>query len=213
MEEKLEQYEFSGPTKENVIKMMHIQCENTLNIPHDELDGRTFFEDTVINGKPEGFIRITRGIEKKPLYNDYLKTGGVLNVLNPRVNEEMDLNLKEIQNIYCDKVLAIDKWKNKNSELWSNLPPKLVWAGGGELETLLLRNFCENISEKFGNEEYDFTGQAIIKAVSYLREWQYTKNHVCNFQTPVDAITEERQEIYDRKIKFIIDRGIQCDFI
>ncbi len=143
----------------------------------------------------------------------YLKTGGVLNVLNPRVNEMMDINLNEIHKTYSDKILAIDKWKNKSSELWSNIPPKLVWAGGGKLETKLLMDFCEKLNEKFGKDEYDFQGQGIIRAVSYLREWEYGRNTLCNFEKPVDAIMKERQEIYDRKINFLTDRGIQCDFI
>ncbi len=42
MKDKIAEYSLSGPTKESVLKMTYIQCENALNVPIKELNGRTF---------------------------------------------------------------------------------------------------------------------------------------------------------------------------
>jgi hypothetical protein len=48
--------------------------------------------------------------------------------------------------------------------------------------------------------------------VSYLRNWSVTPNAISSGAKPIDAIIEERQDIYENKISFLKEMGIETDF-
>ncbi|MGB7002594.1 MAG: hypothetical protein WBE22_11445 [Halobacteriota archaeon] len=62
-------------------------------------------------------------------------------------------------------------------------------------------------------KEFDTRGDAIITAITNLREWQFLPNEVCSGMLPIDAIIEEREEIYERKSAFLEEMHIECDFV
>ncbi|NQE06554.1 hypothetical protein C5S32_11855 [ANME-1 cluster archaeon GoMg1] len=55
-------------------------------------------------------------------------------IFHPKIRESRDSELKKLFSQCEDKKEAIRIWKDTSSELWSNLPPKLVRAGGGKIE-------------------------------------------------------------------------------
>lgn len=62
-------------------------------------------------------------------------------------------------------------------------------------------------------EEFNSQGAAVIFSLKLLRMWQFKNNPICNNKKPFDAISEQRQGIYNRKNKLLKDMGIKCDFI
>lgn len=136
--------------------------------------------------------------EKEFAYKSvYSKTGGVLNIFNPKIREGMDSELKKLFSQCEDEKAAIMIWKDTPSELRSNLPPKLVWAGGGRIEGELLLEFLQYLTRKVRRKEFDTQGDSMITAIRNLREWQFQSNEICSGMTPVDAIIEEREKIYE----------------
>ncbi|MTK11177.1 MAG: hypothetical protein F8N39_03525 [Clostridiaceae bacterium] len=220
---------FSAPTRECAKKILYIQCENAINIPRTELNGRTIYEETVATGKADALTKFVPNIKKQLIYKEYLKmlplkkqeflyesvytkTGGILNVFNPSVKENMDIQLKMLKRENPVHKEVISKWKDINSELWSNLPPKLVWCGGGSQEIALLSDLSKEMETYIGEVSFECVGEAVLMALKFLRAWQYKENHICDNRKPVEAIIEERQQVYYRKISFLKDIGISCDF-
>jgi hypothetical protein len=216
------------PTKESAEKTARIQIECTLDNPLHDLDNRTPYEDIVLNKSASNFFRVCKYIQKSPILKDYekemplsheefsynsvySKTGGVLNLFNPEITESMDMELKKLLDGY-DKKKAIGIWKETPSELWSNLPPKLVWAGGGKTEFELFNDFMEKLAELMEGREFETRGKAITKSLMFLRAWQMAPNTICSDANPADAIIEERQRIYKNKISFLKEMGIKTDF-
>lgn len=230
MQGKIVNTECWGPTKESLVKFMNIHCENSINVPQDRLDGKTFYEHAILSGKVDEILKLAPEIKISPMFKDYMRllglkkqeliytsvyarTGGILNLFNPPVKESMDLDLKILKKQISNFSEVIKVWKDTNSELWSNLPPKLVWGGGGKLETELLIAFSKEISIAAKREEFNSQGDAVIFSIKFLRGWQFRNNPICNNKKPFDVIIEERQEIYNRKSKLLKDMGIKFDFI
>ncbi len=107
------------------------------------------------------------------------------------------------------------EWKDTPSELWSDLPQKLVWAwaGGGKIERELLLDFLQYLTRKVKRKEFDTPGDSMLTALRNLREWQFISNEICSGMAPVDAIIEERKEIYERKSAFLQEMLIETDFV
>ncbi|MDI6885260.1 MAG: hypothetical protein QMD22_02725 [archaeon] len=227
---RLELFDFSLPTKESVEKVILIQIECNLNIPSPELNDRTPYEDIVINKSVSNFFNAFPFIKKMPTFkyyqrmlplsekefaykSVYSKTGGVLNIFNPKIREGVDSELKKLFSQCEDEKEAIRTWKDASSELWSNLPPKLVWACGGKIEGELLLDFLQYLTRKVRRKEFDTLGDSMITAIKYLREWQFISNEICSGMAPVNAIIEERKEIYERKSAFLQEMLIETDFV
>lgn len=143
----------------------------------------------------------------------YSKTGGVLNIFNPQLRESMDSELKTLFSRCEDEKEAIRLWKDRPSELWSSLPPKLMWAGGGKIERKLILDFGQYLTRIVQRKEFDTRGDALITAIQHLRVWQFQPNVICFRMIPIDAIIEERKEIYNRKSAVLEEMRIVCDFV
>jgi len=217
------------PTKESAKKITLIQIECALNKPYPLLKNRTPFEDTIIHKNASNFFEMSPYLKRASFFkyyqrmlplNDreftyrsvYSKTGGLLNIFNPRIKEAMDNKLKELMNKYEHKKEAIGIWRDTASELWSNLPPKLVWAGGAYIENQLLKDFLEQLTDRMRGRGFDSNGDCLISSIKFLREWQFKPNRVCFWKAPVDAIIEERQRVYERKLSFLQKMQIETDF-
>ena len=143
-------------------------------------------------------------LNNRTLYDD---------IFHPKIRESMDSELKKLFSQYEDEKEAIRIWKDTSSELWSNLPPKLVWAGGGKIEGELLLDFLQYLTRKVRRKEFDTLGDSMITALRNLREWQFISNEICSGMAPVDAIVEERKAIYERKSAFLQEMQIETDFV
>jgi|GEM_PF-1159556 len=218
------------PTRESAEKITLIQIECALNKPYPLLKNRTPFEDTIIHKNASNFFGMSPYLKKMPFFkyykrmlplNDreftyksvYSKTGGLLNIFNPRIREAMDNKLTELMDEYEDKREAIGIWKNTASELWSNLPPRLVWAGGAYIEGHLLKDFLEQLTDRMEGRGFDSNGDCLISSIKFLRQWQFKPNIICFGKAPMDAIIEERQRVYERKISFLQKMQIETDFV
>jgi hypothetical protein len=227
---RLELFDFSLPSKESVEKVILIQIECNLNIPSPELNDRTPYEDSVINKSASNYFNAFPFIKKMPIFKYYQrmlrlsekefvykavysKTGGILNIFHPKIRESMDSELKKLFSQYEDEKEGIRIWKDTSSELWSNLPPKLVWAGGGKIEGELLLDFLQYLTRKVRRKKFDTLGDSMITALRNLREWQFISNEICSGMVPVDAIIEERKGIYNRKSAFLREMLIGTDFV
>lgn len=225
----IELFNFLLPTKESVEKVISIQVECNLNIPSRELNDRTPYEDVVINKSASNFFNAFPLIKKSPAFKYYQrmlplsekefvykavysKTGGVLNIFHPKMRESMDLEFKKLFSQCESEKEAIMMWKDRPSELWSNLPPKLVWAGGGKIEDELLLDFLQHLTGKVRVKKFETLGDSMMTALKHLREWQFQSNEICSGMAPVDAIIEERKEIYERKSAFLQETLIETDF-
>lgn len=216
------------PNQLSAVKLFLAQIEFSINESYEQLDGKTLYEYTIINNDNSGILKILLELKNSPILEEYnkmlpldkteflyqsvyRKTGGVLNLFHGEINESMDGELKELFGKNEDKNKAIKLWRDTKSELWSSLSPKLVWAGGGKLEKELLLQFCDKLTDIMQGKQFYTQGSAIIKSIEYLRAWQLAYNEVCD-DTPMNAIIKEREEIYNRKIKFLKEMNIECDF-
>lgn len=218
------------PTEESSRKILLIQIEVILNVSDENvLNNKTPFEDTIIHKNPSNFFNAFPVIKKTPFFHEYLrmlplnnsefkyksvysKTGGLLNLFNPTINENMDKELKRLLNEYKDEKEAISIWKDTPSDLWSNLPPKLVWAGGGKIEGELLIDFLRELTYNMEGKGFGSQGDAILSSLQILRTWQSIPNEICSYKKPMNVITEEREKIYKRKISFLQQMQIETDF-
>lgn len=163
------------PTKESGEKTNSIKIGSSLNQPFEELGDRTPFEDAIIHKSANGLLRLFPYLKRTPLFREYRrrlplnesefiyksvysKTGGVLNLFNPEIREDMDDELKTLVAKYGDERKAIEIWRVRPLELWSDLTPKLVWAGGGEEEMRLLEDFLTKLTERFDGERFKKQG-------------------------------------------------------
>ena len=226
----LQHFNFSFPTKESAEKVGLIQIECYLNIPATELNNRTPYEDVVRNKSATNFFNTFPVIKEAPLFeyyqqilslsekefaykSVYSKTGGVLNIFNLQIRESMDSELKTLFSRCEEEKEAIRLWKDRPSELWSNLPPKLVWAGGGKIERELILDFSQYLTRMVRRKEFDTRGDALITAIQHLRVWQFQPNEICSGMAPINAIIKEREEIHERKSAFFKENHIECDFV
>lgn len=226
---RLEIYNYWVPTRESADKISFVQIECALNKPYPLLKDRTPFEDTIIHRSASNFFGMSPYLKKMPFFkyykrmlplNDreftyksvYSKTGGLLNIFNPRIREAMDNKLSGLMDKYEDKREAIGIWKNTASELWSDLPPGLVWAGGAYIENQLLKDFLEQLTDRMEGRGFHSEGDCLISSIKFLREWELRPNIVCLGKAPIDAIIEERQRVYERKLSFLQEMQIETDF-
>ena len=227
---RLELFDFKLPSKESAEKVVLIQIECNLNIPSQELNDRTPYEDIVITKSASNYFNAFPIIKKAPTFKHYQrmlplsekeivykavysKTGGILNIFHPKIRESMDSELKKLFSQCEDEKEAIRIWKDTPSELWSNLPPKLVWAGGGKIEGELLLDFLQYLTRKVRRKEFDTLGDSMITALRHLREWQFISNEFCSGMAPIDAIVGEREKIYERKSAFLQEMLIETVFV
>ena len=168
-------------------------------------------------------------LERTSLFDDYLaqlesprsegryveaynKSGGVLNLLSEPVTAEDDefwqqLVAEQIEGrtFASEEERAAawreieQKWNETPNELFSNLTPAQVWAGGGEQEMELLQDFMEQMNEECGDQGYPSQGAMIMASLSCLRLWQVMPQPVLGGRAPGEIIVEERSQILRRK--------------
>ena len=228
-QENIKYTEFWIPTKQSAEKIKLMNVEASINISNKNLDSRTMFEDVLIRKNIENIFNRVPEIKISVFYKEfkkmlslkpqnfkyasvYSKTGGLLNIFNPTIKESMDKELNLQINSYEDKEKAINIWKDTKSELWSDLTPKLVWAGTGKLEIELSNDFFSYLSSIVNNRPFNTEGEMVLEALKALRGWQVAPNRICGGLKPMDAIAQEREKIYVRKINLIRELGIECDF-
>ncbi|EJO5349239.1 hypothetical protein NRP93_003405 [Clostridium botulinum] len=217
------------PNDEVAEKIILIQIECSLNEKYEKLENNTLFieamkrkdssavleiapklKDTNILGLYERMLPLTK---VDLMYaSAYSKTGGVLNLFNGKISENMDIQFKELSSEFKDKNEVIKKWKDEPSELWSGLTPAQVWAGGGKVEKALLMDFLSKLTELMQGKQFSTKGAAFINCIDVLRTWQLNKNDICGGKTPMEAIIEERNLILKDKIEFIKENNMECDF-
>ena len=215
------------PNQLSAVKLFLIQIECSINEAYEQLDGKTLYEYTILNNDSSGVVKVLPEIKGSSILNEYermlplnkveflyqsvyKKTGGILNMFYGEIKENMDEVLKELSEEKEDMNKAIEMWKDTESELWSGLKPKHVWAGGGPLERELLLDFCRQLTEIMQGQQFTSQGTAIIKSLEVLRKWQLKYNEICK-GIPVEEIIKEREEMYQRKIKFLKDMNINVD--
>lgn len=218
------------PNKRTADKMLLIQIECSINQKYEALNGKSLYEYTLINKDSSGVLKVDPQILNSPIFreyenklplgkeefiykNVYSRTGGILNLFNPEVKENMDSNLKNLEKEIDDKNVVVEKWRNMRSEIWSGLTPSLVWAGGGNIEKLLLVDLCKNLTDRFCDVKFHNEGSAVLNSLEFLRRWQTTPNKICAGKRPMDAIVDERQKILIEKLILLNKLGIKNDFM
>jgi len=217
------------PTKESGNKIVRIQFENMMNVPYEQLNDRTIFEDSIIHGNADNCFKMSPLLKKSPLskiliqmlplqpkafrYNSvFSMTGGVLNLFNPKINESQNEELHALLQKYPDKQEAIRAWRETPQDCWGELTPNLVWAGGGEQENKLLQDFLDKLTDKMESVPFLSEGECLLESIKFLRTWQFINNSVCGNMKPHFAILEERAQIFQQKIKLLKEMNIENDF-
>lgn len=142
----------------------------------------------------------------------YQKSGGLLNIFAEKVTEADDdfwhqLVKERIEGVdFPDEEARAsawreieDIWNRTPSELFSNLTPAQVWAGGGKNEAALVGEFMEHLGEQCGDRGYSSPGEIIRASLMCLRTWQMTPQQALGWRTPTEVILEERDEILREK--------------
>nr|WP_251861243.1 hypothetical protein [Clostridium sp. Marseille-Q2269] len=218
------------PNDEVAEKIILIQIECSLNEKYEKFHNNTMFIESMKRKDSSPVLEIAPKLKNTnildlykrmlPLTNGdfiyasvYSKTGGVLNLFNEKVSENIDIQFKELSGKFQDKNEVVKNWINEPSELWSGLTPAQIWSGGGKVEKALLMDFLNKLTELMNGKQFNSKGAAFMSSIDVLRAWQLNKNDICEGKTPMEAIIEERDIILKEKIEFIKSKNIECDFI
>lgn len=225
----LDLYSFWVPTEEAGKRHTQITVECWANIPMPYLDDRTPWEVSVTEGRETVLATLPDYLKRSSLFDSYRaqlesprpegryveaysKSGGVLNLLNEPVTAEDDefwqqLVAEQIEGRTFangeERAAAWreieQRWNETPNELFSNLTPAQVWAGGGEQEMELLRDFMERLNEECGDQGYPSPGAMITTSLICLRIWQVMPQSGLSGRAPGEIIIEERSQILRRK--------------
>jgi hypothetical protein len=225
----LELHSFWLPTEEAGERHLQAGVECWANIPMPYLDDRTPWEVSVTEGREAVLTILPDHLKRSPLFDSYLaqlksprpggryveaynKSGGVLNLLNEPVTEEDDEFWQQLVTEQIEgRTFASQeeqaaawreieqKWNETPNELFSNLTPAQVWAGGGEQEMELLRDFMERMNEECGDQGYPSRGAMITASLQCLRLWQVMPQRALGGRAPGEIIVGERNQILRRK--------------
>lgn len=220
---------FWVPTEEAGERHLQARVECWANIPVPYLDDRTPWEVSVTEGREAVLATLPDYLKRSPAFDRYLaqlesprpegryveaygKSGGVLNLLNEPVTAEDD---EFWQQLVAERIEGRtfaneeeraaawreieQQWNETPNELFSNLTPAQVWAGGGKQEMELLQGFMEQMNEECGNQGYPSQGAMIKVSLRCLRLWQITPQFTLGGQSPGEIIVEERNQILGRK--------------
>ena len=216
------------PSKENYVKYLNIKAEIVSNNRSKCLDNKTPYE-YMCEGYDFGYmVRSIPGMDRAAILKElstlteikrdvayssvFKKTGGVLNLFHPWIKASMDRDLigLEHKNGTMD---SIKEWAFKNSDLWSTLPPALVWAGTGQIEGKLLDDFMQKLGDSLSGQAFESMGEAILKSTNFLRKWQQETNYVCDGKKPYEAIREERRQTLYDKLKCLGEYGYMVPWL
>jgi hypothetical protein len=227
-EEELIFIQHSFPSKKSAEKYNNIQIEATINRNYDKLNNQSIYEYVCRGNTFNSLIplipnlcrciflkelQFSSDIKKDIKYKAvFSKTGGLLNIFNTQVSEVMDKAITSIKDDNSITNEELKKWANTNSWLWSNLTPALVWAGTGELEQELMREFMDGL-EPILSEGFLCEGEAILQSANFLRRWQLTSNEACKGLKPEQAIIEERTATLQRKVKSLRENGFVVNWL
>jgi hypothetical protein len=217
------------PTEEAGKRHLQATAECWANMPVPDLDDRTPWEVNVTEGREAVLAALPDYLKRAPLFDSYLdqlesprpegryveaysKSGGVLNLLNEPVTAEDDefwqqLAAEQIEGRTFaseeERVAAWreieQRWNETPNELFSNLTPAQVWAGGGEQEMELLQDFMEQMNKECGDQGYPTQGAMITASLQCLRLWQVTPQRALGGRAPGEIIIEERNQTLRRK--------------
>jgi hypothetical protein len=225
----LDLHSFWVPTEEAGKRNVQIMVECWANITVPYLDDRTPWEVSVTGGRETVLGKLPDYLKRTPVFDSYRaqleslrpegryveaynKSGGVLNLLNEPGTAEDDEYWQQLVAAQIEgRTFASDeeraaawreieqKWNETPNELFSNLTPAQVWAGGGEQEMELLRDFMEQLNEECGNQGYPTPGAMITASLRCLRIWQVMPQPALGGRAPGEIIVEERNQILRRK--------------
>ncbi|NFV13005.1 hypothetical protein FDG09_08695 [Clostridium sporogenes] len=218
------------PNDEVAEKIISIQIECSLNERYEKLENNTMFIEAIKRKDNSPVLEVAPKLKSTNILglyermlpltkvdfmyaSVYSKTGGVLNLFNEKISENIDIQFKNLRSEYVDKNKAINRWKDEPSELWSGLTPAQIWTGGGKVEKALLMDFLSKLTELMNGKQFTTKGAAFMNCIDVLRSWQLNKNEICEGKTPMEAVIEERNLILKDKIEFIKENNIECDFI
>ncbi|WP_409069283.1 hypothetical protein ACFLKB_05865 [Clostridium sp. FAM 1755] len=218
------------PNDEVAEKIISIQIECSLNERYEKLENNTMFIEAIKRKDNSPVLKVAPKLKSTNILglyermlpltkvdfmyaSVYSKTGGVLNLFNEKISENIDIQFKNLRSEYVDKNKAINRWKDEPSELWSGLTPAQIWTGGGKVEKALLMDFLSKLTELMNGKQFTTKGAAFMNCIDVLRSWQLNKNEICDSKTPMEAIIEERNLILEDKIDFIKENNMECDFI
>jgi len=217
------------PTAEAIERIHLCWTECWANTPSTDLDGRTPWhaalteagrrdvEEIVAarDGEAETYLAqlASLGSPGRRFDEAYQKSGGVLNVMNESVTEADDdlwqrLVAEHIEGVAfpSDEARAhalqeiSQLWNNTPSELFSNLTPAQVWAGGGPKEAEVLDLLVDDLASERGDKKFSCRGDLIRDGLFFLRRWQVVPLEEFEEKTPVAVILEERDAILRSKL-------------
>jgi len=219
---------FWVPTEETWKRHLQTTTECWANIPMPYLDDGTPWEVSVTEGREVVLAKLPDYLKRSLLFDSYLaqlesprpegrcveaysKSGGVLNLLNEPVTAEDDEFWQQLVAEQESRAFASEeeraaawreieqKWNETSNELFSNMTPAQVWAGGGEQEMELLQDFMEQMNKECGDQGYPTQGAMITASLQCLRLWQVTPQRALGGRAPGEIIVEERNQILRRK--------------
>ncbi len=211
-------------------KLWQFLDESFVNRPHEALENQPIFQ---VLAEPEGeqLVRDFLGqypprpgktvedvladasIQAGPYKYEqaYAASGGLLNILLPWPNAEVDEVWQSLLKKYYEKEKFASEeekekrlkevavlWNYTPNDIFSMLTPAQVWAGGGLRESDLLTRFFEEITYRFSKKIKPPT-EAILRSLLYLRSWQTVPLAEYGFKTAFQVIRSEREEIRLKK--------------
>jgi hypothetical protein len=145
----------------------------------------------------------------------YRSSGGLLNLLDEPASQQDDRQLQElVKRFESDsesqeaRKLAISLWREEPNELFSNLTPAQVWAGGGLKERQLAEQFAELLTEYSEDRTFLTLGEMISQSLNLLRQWLLSPASGKGGPSRQELIIEERNAILKRKIEVLESKGL-----
>ncbi len=218
------------PTPHVGEKLWQFLDESFVNRPHNALGERPLFEVLAEPGGEQAAREFLVQFPPRPgktaedvltdaraeagpyKYNQaYEMSGGLLNILLPHPNEQVDEVWQNLLKKYYEeeefdseaekqnrlKELGV-LWNYTPNDIFSMLTPAQVWAGGGLRESDLMTRFFEEITYRF-SKKIKTPGEAILRSLLYLRSWQTVPLAEYGFKTAFQIIQAEREEIRLKK--------------
>lgn len=210
------------PSLESMENFKKSNIENVLNTHLDQLNGITLFEELILHGFKSPFMKhllsnqfiqeqygfLNKIISDHSYSSIKNRTGGLLNAFHSLNYSLFDQSIEDLR---ANKISKED-WLGKTS-MWSDLPHKLIWCGGGQLENLLTLNFYQVLTNKYDGQPFSDEQEAIRLSSEVLEKWKTTPNEICAGKIPITAIIEDRNKIYQANTQLLQKHNIQSEFI
>ncbi len=220
------QAEFVLPTRIAVHRYQQMQVEAILNTPYKVTDEKTPLEFCLLGDKdPEAVVKLLGlDAEQSEIATDLLDDacaggevdeiygprGGVLSILLPTVDPELDLVWQGVRN-GIEGAPTPEGFSVMPNEMFSGLPPGHIWAGTGRIEMSLADGFLRYLWGELKEKEFRTPGMANTEWLSRLRLWTY--NPAQGYQGRIlDLILHERRDNLKRRLELCEQLGLPCEF-